>query len=148
MSRTISLRGRLTLLILPPLLTVSILSGVWQLRGARETADEVFNKSLLSAAIAVANDVAISAGDALSERTQSILTSTSGGRVFYHVYAPDGVIVAGYATPPVGIPRTGEEAAEPTFFDAIYQGRDVSGVRLQTRTQIEGYTCGPLQPRQ
>ncbi len=140
MTRRVSLRARLTLVILPPVLGVALIAGLWQLNGARETADGVFNKSMLSAAVAVANDVAISGGDALSPRTRDILSSTSGGQVFYHVFAPDGVIVAGYATPPVGIPRTGEESAEPTFFRAAYLGRDVSGVRLQTRTQIEGFT--------
>ncbi|PTX54395.1 two-component system sensor histidine kinase TctE [Litoreibacter ponti] len=140
MSRALSLRARLTVIILLPVLSVALLAGLWQLGQARGTAADVFNRSLLSAALAVSNDVAISGGDALSERTRDILASTSGGLVFYHVFAPDGVIVAGYATPPVGIPRTGVEAAEPTYFDAIYLGRSVSGVRLQTRSEIDGVT--------
>jgi len=138
MTRVISLRARLILIILPPILFVTVLAGLWQLNGARQTAEQVFNKSLLAVAVAVANDVAISGGDALSVRTRDILASTSGGLVFYHVYAPDGVIVAGYATPPVGIDRTGEEATDPTYFTARYLGQEVSGVRLQTQTEIEG----------
>ena len=90
--------------------------------------------------LAVANDVTISGGDALSLRTRDILADTSGGQVFYHVYAPDGVIVAGYATPPVGIPATPVEAASPRYFEAIYQGSDVHGVRLQTSAQIDGFS--------
>lgn len=136
---SLSLRLRLTAIILLPLVTLASLAGLWQLSNARATAADVFNRSLLSAALAVANDVAISGGDALSAETRDILASTSGGQVFYHVYAPDGVIVAGYATPPVGIPRAAPEAASPTYFDAIYLGRDVSGVRLQNRTEIEGF---------
>jgi len=93
MTRVISLRARLILIILPPILFVTVLAGLWQLNGARQTAEQVFNKSLLAVAVAVANDVAISGGDALSVRTRDILASTSGGLVFYHVYAPDGVIV-------------------------------------------------------
>lgn len=138
MTRAISLRARLILIILPPILFVAVLAGLWQLNGARQTAEQVFNKSLLAVAVAVANDVAISGGDALSVRTRDILASTSGGLVFYHVYAPDGVIVAGYATPPVGIDRTGEDATDPTYFTARYLGQEVSGVRLQTQTEIEG----------
>ncbi len=139
MTRAISLRLRLTAIILLPLLTIAMGVGLWQLNNARNTAADVFDRSLLSAALAVANDVAISGGDALSDRTRDILTSTSGGPVFYHVYAPDGVIVAGYATPPAGIPRTGEEVAVPTYFDAVYLDTAVSGVRLQTRTEIDGF---------
>ncbi len=140
MKRSLSLRLRLTLIILVPLLCLGIIAGVWQIASARQTATEVFDRSLLSAALAVANDVAISGGDALSPRTQSILADTSGGQVFYHVYAPDGVIVAGYATPPVGIPSTLAQPAEPTYFEAIYLGRNVHGVRLQLRTEVDGFT--------
>jgi two-component system sensor histidine kinase TctE len=140
MRNVLSLRGRLTAIILTPLIVVAVLVGLWQLGNARQTARDVFDKSLLAAALAVANDVAISGGDALSARTRDILADTSGGPVFYHVYAPDGVIVAGYATPPVGIPRPSEERTGPYFFDARYLGRDVNGVRLQNTTQIDGFS--------
>ncbi|MDJ0627742.1 MAG: sensor histidine kinase [Rhodobacter sp.] len=139
MTRTLSLRARLTAIILLPILAVATVVGLWQLNNARRTAADVFNRSLLSAALAVANDVAISGGDALSPRTRDILADTSGGLVFYHVYAPDGVIVAGYATPPVGIPRPEAEAASPAYFQASYLGRTVSGVRLQNQTQVDGF---------
>ena len=138
MTRAVSLRARLILVILPPILSVAVLAGLWQLNNARQTAEQVFNKSLLAAALAVANDVAISGGDALSVRTRDILASTSGGVVFYHVYAPDGVIVAGYATPPVGIDRDGGQVTDATYFTARYLGRDVTGVRLRTQTEIDG----------
>ncbi|MEO1678876.1 MAG: sensor histidine kinase [Pseudomonadota bacterium] len=139
MSGALSLRARLTLIILFPLLVVSVAAGLWQLGNARETAADVFDRSLLTAALAVANDVAVSGGDALSPRTEQILADTSGARVYYHVYAPDGVIVAGYATPPVGIPRSDTVVSAPTYFEATYLGRAVSGVRLQARTQIDGF---------
>jgi len=136
-----TLRARLTAIILFPLLSVAVLVGLWQLSNARRTAAEVFDRSLLSTAMAVINDVAVSGGDALSERTQNILAETSGGQVFYHVYAPDGVIVAGYATPPVGIPSLAREAAaQPTYFEGTYLGRTVSGVRLQLNTEIDGFS--------
>ncbi|MEL7116590.1 MAG: sensor histidine kinase, partial [Pseudomonadota bacterium] len=127
-------------IILLPLLCVAVLVGLWQLNNAQRTATDVFDRSLLSAALAVVNDVAISDGDALSARTRDILADPSGGQVFYHVYAPDGVIVAGYATPPVGIPSVTDNATEPTYFDATYLGRDVSGVRLQRVTEVEGFS--------
>lgn len=139
MKHAASLRIRLTAIILLPLMTIAILAGLWQMSNARRTAADVFDRGLLSAAIGVANDIAISEGDALSERTRDILAGTSGGPVFYHVYAPDGVIVAGYATPPVGIPGIRETAASPTYFDAIYLGRSVRGVRIQNRTEIDGF---------
>ena len=133
MKRTYSLRLRLTLIILVPLLFVAGATGLWQLNNARVTAGEVFDRSLQSAALAVANDVALSGGDALAPSTRKILSDTSGGRVFYHVYAPDGVIVTGYATPPVGIPLAGDGDFSPVYFNAEYLGRDVRGFRMRTR---------------
>ena len=115
---SLSLRTRLTLIILLPLMFISTLVGIWQFNIASETASEVFARSLLAAALAVANDVSISGGDALSESTRDILADTSGGLVYYHVFAPDGVIVAGYATPPVGIPTNLEQRASPSYFNA------------------------------
>ena len=138
--RATSLRMRLTLIILLPILFVAVIAGAWQLSNARSTAAEVFDRSLMSAALAVARDVEVSGGDALSERTRDILADTSGGTVFYHVYAPDGVIVAGYATPPVGISAGNPEDAEPRYFDASYLGRPVHGVRLQTQAEIDGFS--------
>ncbi len=135
-----SLRMRLTVIILLPILLVSLLAGAWQLGNARSTAAGVFDRSLLSAALAVARDVTVSGGDALSERTRDILADTSGGTVFYHVYAPDGVIVAGYATPPVGISRGDPAETAPAYFDAVYLGKDVRGVRLLTQAQIDGFS--------
>lgn len=140
MDKVLSLRGRLTAIILAPLLVVAALVGFWQLNNARQTATDVFDRSLLAAALAVANDVAISGGDALSARTRDILADTSGGQVFYHVYAPDGVIVAGYATPPVGISQPSDDALAPNYFEARYLGRTVHGVRLQNSTQIDGFS--------
>lgn len=136
----LSLRARLTLIILLPVLAIASLAGIWQARQATRTAIDVFDRSLLSAALAVSYDISLSEGDALSQRTKNLLSDTSGGPVYYHVYAPDGVIVAGYATPPVGIPIIAEETAGPTYFSATYLGSPVSGVRLQTSTEIDGFS--------
>ncbi|WP_422377856.1 sensor histidine kinase [Roseibium sp.] len=140
MKRSYSLRLRLTVIILLPLLFVAGIAGLWQLNNARVTASDVFDRSLQSAALAVANDVALSGGDALVPATRQILADTSGGRVYYHVYAPDGVIVAGYATPPAGIPRTAGDDLNPVYFNGEYLGREVRGYRMRTRMQVDGFS--------
>ncbi len=140
MTQNASLRTRLTAIILLPLLALALIAGFWQLKNAQNTAREIFDRALLSSALAVVNDVGLSDGDALSPTTLDLLSDTSGGQVFYHVYAPDGVIVAGYATPPVGLPGRLDDTSGPAYFDAIYQGRDVRVVRLHTRMQIDGFS--------
>ncbi|RMH52677.1 MAG: sensor histidine kinase [Alphaproteobacteria bacterium] len=136
--RVVSLRARLTAIILAPTLAIGVAAGLWQLGNARATADEVFDRSLLVVAMAVERDVAVSGGDALSVVTRDLLADTSGGRVFYNVYGPAGVIVAGYASPPVGIPATDPHSEGVQIFVARYMGRPVRGVRLRHRAQIDG----------
>ena len=133
-----SLRLRLILVILPPLILIAMLAGLWQLANARATAEEVGDRRLLLTALAVAYDVTLSGGDALAPGTRDLLRGEAGP-LFYHVYAPDGVIVAGFATPPVGIPRSAEPGT-PVWFDAVYRSRPVRGVRIVSGGEIDGIT--------
>jgi len=124
--QTPSLRLRLTLIILLPLLAISAAVAIWASRDAQA----------LVTALGISRDTAISGGDALSQDTRDLLRNTSGGPVFYHVYAPDGVYVTGYATPPVAPDHI--VAGTYDYFDAVYQGRDVRVVRFSDRMDIDG----------
>ncbi len=135
-----SLRLRLTAIILLPLLVIAGAIGIWQLNDAREKASEVFDRSLLTTALAISADVARSNGDAISLETRDRLADTSGGRVFYHVYAPDGVFVTGYATPPVSSEGRPDPKAETQFFNGVYHGRVVRVLKLRDVTSIGGYS--------
>ncbi|MEM6323094.1 MAG: sensor histidine kinase N-terminal domain-containing protein, partial [Pseudomonadota bacterium] len=95
-----SLRTRLTLVVLIPLLIVIFIVSAWALVDARQRAADRFDRSLLVTALGISRDTAFTGGDALRQDTRDLLRDTSGGPVFYHVYAPDGVFVTGYATPP------------------------------------------------
>ncbi len=136
MSR-LSLRVRLTLVILVPLLIIAALVGAWAYRDAQANAGERFDRSLLSTALAISQDTALSGGDALSRQTRDLLRDTSGGAVFYHVYAPDGVFVTGYATPPV-VPRDEADDSAQIYYDAVYQGAAVRALRLTQNMTIDG----------
>lgn len=131
-----SLRARLILIILTPLLLISMIAGIWQFRTTAERAEDIFDRGLLSAALAISRDVTVSGGDALSPATRRLVSDTSGGELFYHVFAPDGVFVTGYATPPVLPISAPEVLTEPLYYDARYQGRDVRVVRYQDVTTV------------
>lgn len=138
MNATTSLRLRLTGIILIPLLLIALVVGLWQWRDLRGQAAELFDRSLLSTALAIAADVARSGGDALSIETRDLLSDTSGGPVYYHAYAPDGVYVTGYATPPVRPPGL-EHAGNPyVFYDSTYYDRPVRVLRLQNVASLDG----------
>lgn len=90
-----TLRFRLFVLILTPLLIVSLFLGYWRFSVAQDTANELFDRGLLSTALAISRDVASSEGDALSPSTRNLLTDASGGEVFYHATGPGGYYVTG-----------------------------------------------------
>lgn len=131
-----SLRSRLLFFILLPLSFVAGLIVLWLFYSETDRAEETFDRGLLSAALAISRDVAISDGDALSPNTRQLLNNTSGGELFYHVYAPDGVFVTGYSTPPVAPVSATSAKQGPIYYDARYQGRDVRALRLQYVTTV------------
>lgn len=133
-----SLRTRLFVMILTPLLLVSVLLGIWRYHAAQATAEALFDRGLLSAALAIARDVAISEGDALSPRTRALISDAGGGEVFYHVTGPGGIYVTGYAYPP----RAEEPMSErgPLYLMADYRGEPVRVLRMSERTTIGNLT--------
>ncbi len=133
----LSLRLRLVLIILLPLLVITAILGLWAFRDAQIRATERYDLSLLSAALAVSRDVAVSGGDALSPETNALLRDTSGGNVFYHVYAPDGVFVTGYATPPVPV-TVADDGAGQQIFQGVHQGEPVRALRFVDVMELDG----------
>jgi two-component system sensor histidine kinase TctE len=135
-----SLRFRLILIILTPLLLISSIAGYWQFINTATRAENIFDRGLLSAALAISKDIAISDGDALSPSTRQLVNDTSGGELFYHVFAPDGVFVTGYSTPPV-LPKSAPESLdEPFYYNARYLGKDVRVLRFQDATTVSGFS--------
>jgi two-component system sensor histidine kinase TctE len=135
--KRLSLRVRLTLIILGPLLLISIGVGVWEFLDARRTAQELFDRSLLATALAIEREISISGGELPSQRTRDLLQNTSGAQVFYHVSAPDGVFVKGYATPPVRSAGAIDLNADQVFYNARYIGRQVRALRLRGEAEID-----------
>lgn len=135
-----TLRFRLFVLILTPLLVVSLFLGYWRFSVAQDTANELFDRGLLSTALAISRDVSSSEGDALSPSTRNLLTNASGGEVFYHATGPGGYYVTGYAYPPVEPISTGAKPQTTSYFEAIYRGEPVRVLKLTENAQAGGIT--------
>ncbi|MCF7747959.1 sensor histidine kinase [Sulfitobacter sp. M39] len=133
-----SLRSRLFMLILPPLLLLSIILGFWRFEVAQRTSETLFDRSLLAAALAISRDVAISGGDALSPSTRDFLSDAGGGELFYHVTGPGGIYITGYAYPPVSGSRASEDRLNYTM--AEYRGEPVRVLRMTESTTIGNLT--------
>lgn len=134
-----SLRLRLFLIILVPLMLLAAAVGTWRVSVAQSTAQELFDRNLMFTALAVSRDVALDDGDAISSDTQRLLSETAGGPVRYHVYAPDGVLVTGYAVPPIA---PGQLVMNEPFIysDGLYKGDPVRVLRLKDEATIDGWS--------
>jgi two-component system, OmpR family, sensor histidine kinase TctE len=141
MRASTSLRLRLTVIILVPLLLIALAVGFWQVRDARVQAAGIFDRSLLTVALAVKGDVARSNGNAVSLETRDLLADTSGGPVFYHVHAPNGYYVTGFATPPVRLNPDPDAGDSPySYYNSTYYGGEVRALRLRDVTTVDGIT--------
>jgi len=138
--KSISLRLRLFFVIVAPLLVMAAVLGVWRINAAQKTAEELFDRSLLAAALAISRDVILSDGDAILPSTRDLIRDASGGEVFYHATGPGGIYVTGYAYPPVEPGRGNSDLYEPSFFEATYRDEKVRVLRVTERITIENLT--------
>ena len=129
-----SLRVRLLVLILVPLVAVSVVLGIWRYQAAEATAEELFDRGLMAAALAISRDVTISEGDALSPSTRQLISDAGGGEVFYHVTGPGGIYVTGYAYPPIG--AIDQTSSDPQYMIADYRGEAVRILRMREKNVI------------
>ncbi|MEM7441615.1 MAG: sensor histidine kinase [Pseudomonadota bacterium] len=138
--RRASLRLRLFVLILSPLVLMAILLGYWRFTVAERTAEDLFDRSLLAAALAISRDVAVSGGDALSPSTRDLVRDAAGGEVFYHATGPGGIYITGYAYPPKSDRAEETDFYAPHFFEANYRDEEVRVLRVRERVTIENLT--------
>lgn len=126
----LSLRIRLFALILIPLLLVAALLGLWRYSAAQNTAETLFDRALLSAALAISRDVTVSGGDALLPSTRELIMHAAGGEVFYHATGPGGYYITGYGYPPLAGGHDRPDPYAPYYFEAIYRGEAVRVLKI------------------
>ena len=121
----LSLRNRLFLMIVLPLLVVASLATAVRQMIAAQDAEQLFDRTLHTVALAISRDVVLSEGDVLAEELLDSLVEALGDPIYYRVTGPDGRFVTGYSDPP----ETKEELQAPTnkpqFYDGTYYGDPV-----------------------
>lgn len=135
-----SLRTRLMVVILVPLVVISLLAGYWRFTAAKTTSEALFDRTLTALTLAIARDVIVSGGDALSPAALDLMRDTSGGALFYHVNGPDGTFLTGYGYPPPPPSDARLIEGKPVLFDAGYRSKDVRVARLTEYLTIDGVT--------
>lgn len=126
-----SLRLRLFYLILLPLIAVAMVLGAWYFLQTRDKAHDAFDRTLLSAAVAIARDVAFSEGDAMQSSTHELIGDNAGGKIFYHVTGPNGDYITGYGYPPPLTTASKTDDNSIYFYDTTYRGEPVRMIAIQ-----------------
>ncbi|MGY6704062.1 sensor histidine kinase [Roseinatronobacter sp.] len=126
-----SLRLRLFVLILLPLVAVAVMAGTIRYWQAQTMSQALYDDALKIVAHVVAREVIITQGDVVSDALLDSLVGALGDPIFYNVSAADGRILAGYTDTPEGIIPAELRGGEPHFFDFSYNGQPARAVVLR-----------------
>lgn len=152
----LSLRSRLLLGILLPVLGVVLVNTVSLYRQALRSADTAYDRTLLASAKSIGEDLEVtgSGDDARASATVSYsalepFEADNRSRMFYKVTGFKGEMVSGFAGLPAWhgtIPDKGIYAALVDFYDDMYEGQPVRvAVLLQPVASINGRGVATIQ---
>jgi two-component system, OmpR family, sensor histidine kinase TctE len=126
-----SLRSRLFVLIILPLIAVAAVAAAARYVMAEQTSQRLYDNTLLAVALTISRDVVLSEGDLLTEQLLDALTQALGDPVYYRIEGPEGRFVTGYSDAPAR-PEGAEVASGiPLFYDAVNLGEPVRVVTLR-----------------
>lgn len=129
--RRLSLRSRLFLLLILPLIVIAGIASYARFEEAERLSQTLYDNTLLAVALTISRDVAISEGDILTEQLLEELTTALGDPVYYRITGPGGGFVTGYSDPPDVPDASDIQSGKPFFFDSTYLGREVRSVVLR-----------------
>jgi len=121
----LSLRNRLFVLIILPLLLIALVATVVRHLIAIDRAEQLYDKTLHAVAMTIARDVVLSEGDVLAEELLDSLVDALGDPIYYRVNGPDGRFVTGYTSPLTIDEETAPLTNQPQFYDGRYYGDPV-----------------------
>jgi two-component system sensor histidine kinase TctE len=137
-----SLRSRLIVMIIGPLLVIASLAAVARYVLALGISERLYDHTLAVVALAVSRDVVLSEGDLLAERLRERLSEALGDPIYYRVTGPGGRFITGYSDAPAPPGQGAADAGQPAFYDGVYLGAPVRGVVLRefiAEPQIGGW---------
>jgi two-component system sensor histidine kinase TctE len=126
-----SLRVRLFILIICPLIVVAAIAAFIRYGFAERMSQDLYDNTLLAVALTISRDVVLSEGDVLAEELLDSLTDALGDPIYYRVTGPGGRFVTGYSDSPRMPPSLDLADNRPTFFDGEYFNAPVRAVILR-----------------
>lgn len=129
---SVSLRSRLLIWLLGPLLLIGLFA-LWDTNSsARNTADEISDRLLAGSVLAIAEQVFVNDAGELEVDVPYValqmLTSSADDRVFYRIETLDGTFVTGYRQLDLSAALKAD-ADETQFFNGTFRG---SSIRIAT----------------
>lgn len=118
-----SLRRRVAVWLLPPLVLLLAVNALLSYRGALEAANLAYDRSLWASIKAIGESSRVRDGKVIVDIPYSALEVFAEGaqeRVFYAVIGPDGALLTGYPDLPAPLPIPGDGTLKTA--DAIYKG--------------------------
>ena len=147
--RNKSLRRRLALWVIVPLIFVSAVMLKDVRESSRKAANEAYDRVLLGSALAIAERVVIEGSNIVVDVPYvalEMLTSAAQDRVFYQVVGPKKKFITGYHDLPAVPKRYTPIKNAPVFYDAHFKGnavrigaivRTLSSQKLSARVTIK-----------
>lgn len=126
-----SLRSRLFVLIVIPLILVATFAAVGRFILAERMSERLYDNTLLAVALTISRDVVLSEGDILAEQLLDRLSTSLGDPVYYRIIGPGGRFVTGYSDAPDRPADLTVEKGVPVFFDSVVLDEEVRVVALE-----------------
>jgi two-component system, OmpR family, sensor histidine kinase TctE len=126
-----SLRGRLFLILVLPLIGIAAFAAVARYVAAERMSRDLYDRTLLAVALTISRDVVLTEGDLLREDLLHRLSQTLGDAIYYRVGGPDDGFVTGYSDAPDLPEGFVLEGDAPHFYDATFRDAPVRVVMLQ-----------------
>ena len=120
-----SLRNRLLLMLMLPLILISSIFAVESYQNAYNISKSSFDKalSILSLTLIEQNDNIF--GNTLSEEILTVVSDAFGDIFYYHAIAPNSSVITGYSNPPKPTQLPNSSLGKPYLFDSQYHGNPV-----------------------
>ena len=124
-AKIFSLRSRLLLLIILPLIFIVSIGTVALYFDSQKKSQEIFDNLLHTISQVILRDAVLSDGDLLTEQLLETLTDSLNDQIFYQVRDESNALFVGYSNPPQ-IPEISEiRPYQPIYFDSVYRDQSV-----------------------
>ena len=124
-AKIFSLRSRLLLLIILPLIFIVSIGTVALYFDSQKKSQEIFDNLLHTISQVILRDAVLRDGDLLTEQLLETLTDSLNDQIFYQVRDESNALFVGYSNPPQ-IPEISEiRPYQPIYFDSVYRDQSV-----------------------